>query len=90
MSGLCFAFVLCAIHMQSKDGTNTLAKDVFKQRTHSERLTLVLFFPAGLQRSKQQKIENKSYLSKWCHKYLQLVYFQPFLVDLFTGIDFRA
>ena len=37
----CFAFVLCVIHMQSKDGTNTLAKDLCKQRTLSESL---LFF----------------------------------------------
>ena len=47
-----FAVVLCVIHMQGKDGTNTLAKDVRKQRTHSEKTDASpLSFPAGLQRS---------------------------------------
>ena len=41
MSGLLFRFCFCVIHMQSKDGTNTLAKDLCKQRTLSESL---LFF----------------------------------------------
>ena len=49
MSGLLFPFVLCIIHMQSKDGTNTLAKDVCKQRTRSAKsLHRSSFFAAGL------------------------------------------
>ena len=44
--------------MQSKDGTNTLAKDVCKQRTRSAK-SLYRWIAV-----KQQKIENKSHLSK--------------------------
>ena len=74
--------------MQSKDGTNTLAKDVCKQRTRREDFTPLLLFCCWMA-EKQQNIENKSYLSKQCHKYLRLGYFKPFLFDLFIGIDFR-
>ena len=50
MSGLLFHFCLCIIHMQSKDGTNTLAKDVCKQRTPSGKsLHHSSFFATGLQ-----------------------------------------
>ena len=49
--------------MQSKDGTNTLAKDVCKQRTRSEQTYTGPIFCCWIA-EKQQNIENKSYLSK--------------------------
>jgi len=54
-----------------------------------KRLAPVLLFLL-LDCRETRKYREKSYVTKWCHKYLNLVYFQPFLVDLFTGIDFGA
>ena len=38
----CFAFFSCVIPMESKDGTNTLAKDVCKQRTDSGMISALM------------------------------------------------
>ena len=45
------------------------------------------FFSAGRLRD----IKNKSFASKWCHKYLMLVeYYEPFLRIPFINIDPRT
>ena len=60
----CFAFVLCIIHMRSKDGTNRLEKDMCKQRTHSEKTyTALLSFAAGLQRGNRISRTSHRYVS---------------------------
>ena len=40
----CFAFVWCVIRMESKDGSNTLAKELCKQKTRSGKTYAVLHF----------------------------------------------
>ena len=40
----CFAFTLRVMHMQSKDGTNTLAKDMCKHRTCSGKSHIAFAF----------------------------------------------